>query len=95
MICRTQERTYDFADEEGFEPPVFLSILRFSRPTLSTAQTFSPRSSYLSVRCTAARLVLDDSQAMYRLRLPQKNAKRQTYVPIFLKEVRPEEPKWH
>lgn len=29
----------DLADGEGFEPPVFLSILRFSRPTLSTAQT--------------------------------------------------------
>ena len=41
------------ADGEGFEPPVFLSILRFSRPTLSTAQTsipFALRPPYLSAR---------------------------------------------
>ena len=48
-----QEITYDLADGEGFEPPVFLSILRFSRPTLSTAQTsipFALRPPYLSAR---------------------------------------------
>lgn len=43
VLIRRQERTYDFADGEGFEPPVFLEILRFSRPTLSTAQTSIPR----------------------------------------------------
>lgn len=37
-----QERTYDFADGEGFEPPVFLSRLRFSRPINYTGRHPSP-----------------------------------------------------
>lgn len=51
--------TYDLADGEGFEPPVFNSILRFSRPTLSTAQTSIPFA--LRPPCTLAGSSLCDS----------------------------------
>lgn len=46
-------------DGEGFEPPVFNSILRFSRPTLSTAQTSIPFA--LRPPCTLAGSSLCDS----------------------------------